>query len=936
LASGHRYCGLAAALAVCLLLPIDTPAAAAPTVSYASQWGGAGTGDGQFNQPESIATDPSGNVYVVDTGNNRVQKFSPNGAFITKWGGAGSADGQFNYPGGIAVSPDDNVYVADTGNHRIQEFSSDGTFVRKWGEYGTGAGQFRYPFGLAADPNTGNVYVSDGFNRIQVFTPTGAFTGVWIGSNGSAHGEFAGIMDAAADRDRNLYIADVGNSRVEKFSLDGRYQATFGNARFGPNGRVDIGPLGDVFMAGTSAIQEFNAAGEFLGTLTRLGSGDGQVNGSTDVATDSAGTLFVADVSNNRIEKFVVRDPRPPDPVFLPTVVVDNHDTAIDGDGCGGGDGPAADPCNSLQAGLDVVAEGGTVQVKGSDSAYDPAFAYKKGVSIVGPFEGVPGFVRSDGSAGEAELRNLRVIGPDVTLDGFTFSGGEPLTLDSTGASVLDNVFQDNYGAAILASGSDQLITLNEFDGTSPILPREAVDGSIYAVNITGLEISANEFGKNNSSPAIKIGGGRVQSSDITIDSNVSFQNQGFQIHKVYAADVTNNFLFDLQGEVKLQANGSEVAGLLLDNINEMVVSGNAIYGSPVAIQLGSMAPPALSDITDVEIRGNDLVDNGVSDSLAPNGAIYVTQIAKPGISVVANRIAGNSWGLFVGSYGYGFVPAANNWWGCNEGPDSPDCDAVNENVHPDPWLVFSFGATPLNVPVPGSSQLRADFLTNSDGQRPADAVDFPSVEVDLTKVSGPGAISQSPIITSNGVATGTLSSSQPGTAELEADFDYQSVNTTVAFAAPPATVRAHDVVLPAFESAVVTPNVFAVDQQGFAETPVAARLQLGTTFRYALSEDARVTFTIHRSFRGRKVHGRCRRRTTRNRRKKRCSRYTVVGRFAVQSKQGTNVKRFAGKIGRKSLRPGRYRATLVATDATGNRSLPERVKFRVATRRSS
>ena len=74
------------------------------------------------------AVDASGNVYVADTGNHRIQKFSSTGVFITKWGSFGSENGQFFSPMGIEVDASGDVYIADTGNHRIQKFRSNGIF----------------------------------------------------------------------------------------------------------------------------------------------------------------------------------------------------------------------------------------------------------------------------------------------------------------------------------------------------------------------------------------------------------------------------------------------------------------------------------------------------------------------------------------------------------------------------------------------------------------------------------------------------------------------------------------------------------------------------------------------------------------------------------------------------------------------------------------
>jgi len=92
-------------------------------------------------------------------------------SFIKKWGSLGTGDGEFNDTSGVAIDPKTgNVYVSDFYNSRIQKFDSNGTFITKWGSSGTGNGQFISPHDVAVDPKTGNVYVADFFNsRIQVF-----------------------------------------------------------------------------------------------------------------------------------------------------------------------------------------------------------------------------------------------------------------------------------------------------------------------------------------------------------------------------------------------------------------------------------------------------------------------------------------------------------------------------------------------------------------------------------------------------------------------------------------------------------------------------------------------------------------------------------------------------------------------------------------------
>ncbi len=119
--------------------------------------------------------DGSGNVYVADTDNDRVQKFQSDGSFLAKWEGTGGDGGKFLRPYGIAVDAAGDVYVADSHNHRVQKLTSDGGFVTKWGTEGGVEGQFNTPYGVAVDAS-GNVYVADTGNlRIQKFSPAFPF-----------------------------------------------------------------------------------------------------------------------------------------------------------------------------------------------------------------------------------------------------------------------------------------------------------------------------------------------------------------------------------------------------------------------------------------------------------------------------------------------------------------------------------------------------------------------------------------------------------------------------------------------------------------------------------------------------------------------------------------------------------------------------------------
>jgi tripartite motif-containing protein 71 len=116
---------------------------------YLATIGSAGSGDGQFNDPEGIAVDPNGNIYVADSGNNRVEVFDRNGVYQSQFGTHGSGNGQFQYPSGIAFGAGGKVYVTDVGNNRVQVFDSNGTYLSQFGSYGQGKGQFFAPIGVA-------------------------------------------------------------------------------------------------------------------------------------------------------------------------------------------------------------------------------------------------------------------------------------------------------------------------------------------------------------------------------------------------------------------------------------------------------------------------------------------------------------------------------------------------------------------------------------------------------------------------------------------------------------------------------------------------------------------------------------------------------------------------------------------------------------------
>ena len=200
---------------------------------YLSSWGISGNRPGQFQHPADLAVDPETQfVYVSDIDNSRIQKFDKNGNYISEWGSFGSGGGQFNHPGDVDVgSKEGIIFVTDVGNHRIQKFNKFGDYLMEWGSQGTGDGQFNRPAGIAYDSTEGVVYVLDTMNnRVQKFDSQGNFLAKW-GLQGKGDGQLADPTGIALDSDADLvYITDNDNHRIQVFDKNGNFIYKWGSA----------------------------------------------------------------------------------------------------------------------------------------------------------------------------------------------------------------------------------------------------------------------------------------------------------------------------------------------------------------------------------------------------------------------------------------------------------------------------------------------------------------------------------------------------------------------------------------------------------------------------------------------------------------------------------------------------------------------------------
>src|SRR6185503_7767696 len=223
--------------------PLPTPVGWRAHVSTIAGDGSPIIRDGKqsgFSDPFGVAIAKDGTIYVADAGeSNRIRKISPDGTVTTLAGGSeGFADGtgtsaSFSTPSALALGPDGNLYVADTGNNRIRKITPDGNSSTVAGEGTAGyvdgpaaTAQFNGPGGVTVSSD-GDIYVADTYNDvIRMITKEGQVTTIAGGGTpGYADGEQkTALFDTPCGiivANSNLIVADTGNDRLRKVSAEG-------------------------------------------------------------------------------------------------------------------------------------------------------------------------------------------------------------------------------------------------------------------------------------------------------------------------------------------------------------------------------------------------------------------------------------------------------------------------------------------------------------------------------------------------------------------------------------------------------------------------------------------------------------------------------------------------------------------------------------------
>lgn len=270
--------------------------------TFLFEFGTGGAVEGEFTLADSIAileTDDDTFIFITDTSADKVLKFDAAGTFLMEW------ESFFSGPTGVAVDSEGKVYVVDTGNARVQVFTDVGVFEESFGDEGDGVGEFLAPEGIAIDGND-NAFVSDKTgNKVLKFDSDHAFDSEF-GTPGTGESQFAWPRGVAVDGSDDVYVVDSRNDRIQKFDNDGVFDSEFGEGI--DDGELDdprglaVDSDGNVYVVDTGhdRIQVFDGDGNFLYKWGVPGSGDGEFSVAEGITIDEAGIVWVTDSGNNR------------------------------------------------------------------------------------------------------------------------------------------------------------------------------------------------------------------------------------------------------------------------------------------------------------------------------------------------------------------------------------------------------------------------------------------------------------------------------------------------------------------------------------------------------------------------------------------------------------------------------------------------------------
>lgn len=284
------------------------------------EFGSLGSGDGQLKEPHGVATNASGDVYVADTKNNRVQEFSASGEYLALLGASGSETEKLSAPVGVAVASNGDVYAVSSECDCVKEYGSKGEYVRDFT-----AGDVARPAGIAFSAKNSSLYVvgesryeGSSADAVSEFSESGTLTKSF-GLEGAPGSKTCEELECYLDKPQGIavssvgdvYVASTGNDQIVEFNPEGTFIKEFGEKGSGagqlkePKG-IAVASNGNLYALdpGNDRVQEFTSKGEYLAQFGSEGSGNGQLKQPVGIAVTASGTVYVADTANSRMEEW--------------------------------------------------------------------------------------------------------------------------------------------------------------------------------------------------------------------------------------------------------------------------------------------------------------------------------------------------------------------------------------------------------------------------------------------------------------------------------------------------------------------------------------------------------------------------------------------------------------------------------------------------------
>jgi DNA-binding beta-propeller fold protein YncE len=286
-------------------LPLGAYAQAAPEYRVVAGWpsGAAEAPDYGTAAVSAVATDREGRVYVFQRTPHPLLVFSREGKFLRTIDA-----GKFANAHGCRIDPEGRLWLTDNGDHRVLKLTVDGRLLASFGvqgEPGEDAAHFNKPADAAFAPS-GDVYVADGYgnSRVVRFSREGKYLGAW-GRKGSGEGEFNLPHSVAVDARGRVYVADRENARIQVFTPEGKFLAQW----------RDVGHPYGLFLTRDqrlfvtdgllNTISIYDLEGKRLARWGGPGSGPGELRLAHLITVDDQGAVYVAEIEGKRLQKWV-------------------------------------------------------------------------------------------------------------------------------------------------------------------------------------------------------------------------------------------------------------------------------------------------------------------------------------------------------------------------------------------------------------------------------------------------------------------------------------------------------------------------------------------------------------------------------------------------------------------------------------------------------